>query len=242
MALVEIRDVYKSFQRDTQRIDVFNGLTLDFEEGNFLALMGPSGSGKSTLLNLIAGLDKPTSGTVRVAGSEVSSMTAEPARAVARAARRLRLSAVQSAARAHGVSERRAAAAAHRLSKKERDERVRSGARRRRSRRPHGSLSAAALGRPGAARQHRARDRRRPDADSARRADGPARRQELAGGAQPAAPAQQRVQQDDHHRDARRARRRARDDGAASREGRAHSQRRGAEPSVRRCRGAGMPR
>ena len=74
MALVEIRDVHKSFQRDTQRIDVFTGITLDVEEGAFLALMGPSGSGKSTLLNLIAGLDKPTSGTVRVAGSEVSAM------------------------------------------------------------------------------------------------------------------------------------------------------------------------
>ena len=75
MALVEIRDVHKSFQRDTQRIDVFSGITLDVEEGSFLALMGPSGSGKSTLLNLIAGLDKPTSGVVRVAGAEVSAMT-----------------------------------------------------------------------------------------------------------------------------------------------------------------------
>jgi len=74
MSLVEIRDVHKSFQRDTQRIDVFSGITLDVEEGSFLALMGPSGSGKSTLLNLIAGLDKPTSGTVRVAGAEVSAM------------------------------------------------------------------------------------------------------------------------------------------------------------------------
>jgi putative ABC transport system ATP-binding protein len=75
MALVEIRDVHKSFQRDTQSIDVFTGITLDVEEGGFLALMGPSGSGKSTLLNLIAGLDKPTRGTVRVAGAEVSAMT-----------------------------------------------------------------------------------------------------------------------------------------------------------------------
>src|ERR1041385_3054331 len=74
MALVEIRDVHKSFQRDTQRIDVFTGLTLDIEAGSFTALMGPSGSGKSTLLNLLAGLDKPTSGVVRVGGVEVSAM------------------------------------------------------------------------------------------------------------------------------------------------------------------------
>ena len=76
MALVEIRDVYKSFTRGAERIDVFTGLTLDVEQGSFTALMGPSGSGKSTLLNLIAGLDRPTSGTVRVNGAEVSAMSA----------------------------------------------------------------------------------------------------------------------------------------------------------------------
>ena len=74
MALAEIRDVHKSFQRDAQRIDVFTGLTLDIAEGSFTALMGPSGSGKSTLLNLLAGLDRPTSGSVRVAGADVSAM------------------------------------------------------------------------------------------------------------------------------------------------------------------------
>jgi putative ABC transport system ATP-binding protein len=76
MAIVEIRDVDKSFQRGAERIDVFTGLTLDIAEGSFTALMGPSGSGKSTLLNLIAGLDRPSRGTVRVAGAEVSRMTA----------------------------------------------------------------------------------------------------------------------------------------------------------------------
>ena len=75
MALVEIRDVHKSFQRNTQRIDVFTGITLDMEEGSFTALMGPSGSGKSTLLNLVAGLDRPSRGTIRVAGAEVSAMS-----------------------------------------------------------------------------------------------------------------------------------------------------------------------
>src|SRR6476619_4103034 len=76
MALVEIRNVVKTFQRDAERIEVFTGLSMDIEQGTFTALMGPSGSGKSTLLNLIAGLDKPTSGSVRVGGAEVSAMTA----------------------------------------------------------------------------------------------------------------------------------------------------------------------
>jgi putative ABC transport system ATP-binding protein len=74
MALVEVRNVNKSFQRDTQVIEVFERLSLDFEERSFTALMGPSGSGKSTLLNLIAGLDRPTSGTITVGGAEVSAM------------------------------------------------------------------------------------------------------------------------------------------------------------------------
>ncbi len=76
MALVELRDINKSFQRDTQTVEVFVDLTIDFAEGSFTALMGPSGSGKSTLLNLVAGLDKPTSGRVTVAGSEVSALSA----------------------------------------------------------------------------------------------------------------------------------------------------------------------
>lgn len=75
MALVEIRHVSKSFKREAQTVDVYNDLSIDFAEGSFTALMGPSGSGKSTLLNLVAGLDKPTHGTVRVAGAEVSAMT-----------------------------------------------------------------------------------------------------------------------------------------------------------------------
>ena len=75
MPLVEIRNVHKSFQRETERIDVFSGLSMDIEQGSFTALMGPSGSGKSTLLNLIAGLDKPTSGSVRVGEAEVSAMS-----------------------------------------------------------------------------------------------------------------------------------------------------------------------
>jgi putative ABC transport system ATP-binding protein len=75
MALVEIRDVHKSFQRETERVDIFTGLTIDIDQGTFTALMGPSGSGKSTLLNMIAGLDRPTRGVIRVGSAEVSAMS-----------------------------------------------------------------------------------------------------------------------------------------------------------------------
>ena len=75
MALVVLRNLTKSFSRDSQPIVVFDALNLEFAEGSFTALMGPSGSGKSTLLNLIAGLDRPTAGTVTVGDAEVSSMS-----------------------------------------------------------------------------------------------------------------------------------------------------------------------
>ena len=74
-AIVEVRDLYKSFTRGTETIEVLMDLNLDVAEGEFLALMGPSGSGKTTLLNLIAGLDSPTSGTIRVGDQVISSMS-----------------------------------------------------------------------------------------------------------------------------------------------------------------------
>ncbi len=74
MALVEIRGLTKVFYRDSQQIPVFENVDLDIAEGDFLALMGPSGSGKSTLLNLLAGLDKPSSGSIRVGDAVVTGM------------------------------------------------------------------------------------------------------------------------------------------------------------------------
>jgi putative ABC transport system ATP-binding protein len=73
-SLVRIRDVHKFFSRGGERIDVLKGLSVDIPQGDFLALMGPSGSGKTTLLNLIGGLDQPTSGSVNVAGVEISGL------------------------------------------------------------------------------------------------------------------------------------------------------------------------
>lgn len=73
--LVEIRDLYKHFRRGPEVVHVLEGLTLDIAAGEFVALMGPSGSGKSTLLNLLGGLDRPTSGTLRVQGLDLGQLS-----------------------------------------------------------------------------------------------------------------------------------------------------------------------
>ncbi len=74
-SVVVIRDLYKEFHRDQITIPVLSGLNLEIASGEFLSLMGPSGSGKSTLLNLIAGLDKPTSGVVQVVGENLAKLS-----------------------------------------------------------------------------------------------------------------------------------------------------------------------
>lgn len=70
--LVQIRHVAKSYRRGAQTVPVLTDITLDIAEGDFIALMGPSGSGKSTLLNLIAGIDRPDSGELLVAGVDTT--------------------------------------------------------------------------------------------------------------------------------------------------------------------------
>jgi putative ABC transport system ATP-binding protein len=74
MALIELREVSKSYRRDALEIPVLDRVTIAVDEGDFLGLMGPSGSGKSTLLNLLAGIDRPTRGTVRIGGTDISSL------------------------------------------------------------------------------------------------------------------------------------------------------------------------
>ena len=73
--MVRVRGLRKVYRRDREEIPVLDGIDLDVPAGAFEALMGPSGSGKTTLLNLIAGIDRPTAGTVEVAGTELSRLS-----------------------------------------------------------------------------------------------------------------------------------------------------------------------
>jgi putative ABC transport system ATP-binding protein len=75
MAIVEVRQVTKRFRKGDQEIVPLYECDLLVEQGEFVSLMGASGSGKSTLLNLIAGIDRPTSGSVLIAGSEITRLS-----------------------------------------------------------------------------------------------------------------------------------------------------------------------
>src|SRR5438045_4141009 len=70
--LVQIQNVSKSYNREGMEIPVLDNITLNVNEGDFVALMGPSGSGKTTLLNLIAGIDRPSRGRILVANDDLT--------------------------------------------------------------------------------------------------------------------------------------------------------------------------
>jgi putative ABC transport system ATP-binding protein len=72
--VVTIRNLAKSYRRGDQVVSVLTDINLDIAAGDYVALMGPSGSGKSTLLNLIAGIDKPDSGSLRVGGVDIMAL------------------------------------------------------------------------------------------------------------------------------------------------------------------------
>ena len=74
-ALIRIHSLNKSYTRGGQIIPVLEGVDLEVRAGEFIALMGPSGSGKSTLLNLIAGIDKPTSGSIDIGGVNIATLS-----------------------------------------------------------------------------------------------------------------------------------------------------------------------
>ncbi|MCP4837042.1 MAG: ABC transporter ATP-binding protein [Phycisphaera sp.] len=71
MSLIECRELGRTYRRGSEEIKPLENLDLDIDAGRFLALMGPSGSGKTTLLNLLAGIDRPTSGSLVIDGREV---------------------------------------------------------------------------------------------------------------------------------------------------------------------------
>jgi putative ABC transport system ATP-binding protein len=73
-AIVSARDVTRRYGEGDAAVDALRGITLDFPAGGFTAIMGPSGSGKSTLMHILAGLDRPTSGTVMIDGKDITKM------------------------------------------------------------------------------------------------------------------------------------------------------------------------
>lgn len=73
--IVHIEDIVKVYQRGTNAVRVLEGINIDINKGDFIALMGPSGSGKTTLLNLIAGIDRPTSGKLLIGGTDITTLS-----------------------------------------------------------------------------------------------------------------------------------------------------------------------
>jgi putative ABC transport system ATP-binding protein len=74
MALIETRDLWKTYQMGDELIHALRGISMQIERGEYIAIMGPSGSGKSTLMNLVGCLDTPSKGTYLLNGKEVSQM------------------------------------------------------------------------------------------------------------------------------------------------------------------------
>ena len=74
MKILEIKNVSKIYNESEVQVNAVNGVTLDFQEAEFAAIVGPSGSGKTTLLNLIGGLDNPTSGEIIIDGTNLAKL------------------------------------------------------------------------------------------------------------------------------------------------------------------------
>jgi len=75
--VIEIKALYKIYSETEVEVKAVNGISLDFEEGEFTAVVGPSGCGKTTFLNMVGGLDSPTSGTIKIDGTDISTLSSK---------------------------------------------------------------------------------------------------------------------------------------------------------------------
>ena len=170
--IVLVEDVSKEYRRDEIVIPVLSGMNLRLDQGDYMALMGPSGSGKSTLLNLIAGLDRPTSGNVFVCGQNLgttseSELAKWRSRHVGFIFQMYNLIPVLTA-----YENVELPLTLTHLNRRQRDEQVRHGAGSGRFVRSHRPLPATTFRRSGTASFHRAGDCHRSHPAGGRRADG----------------------------------------------------------------------
>ena len=158
--VVSASEVTRRYGEGEAAVDALRGVSLDVKPGELVAVMGPSGSGKSTLMHLLAALDKPTGGTIKIAGQDVGDALRSRGDDAAPPQHRLRLPVLQPAADADGGGERRPAAVDR--GREARPGVLRGPARARRTDRSAHPPSLRALGRPAAAGGDRAGARPKP--------------------------------------------------------------------------------
>ena len=168
--VVAANELTRRYGTGETAVDALRSVSLEIPRGHLTAVMGPSGSGKSTLMHILAGLDKPSSGTVEIDGVDITALKDNDLTKLRRAPYRLRLPVLQPAADAVGRGEHHPAAVDRGHAPRARV--ARGAAHGDRPREPPLAPAGRALRRPAAARRRRARARLAPDGALRRRADG----------------------------------------------------------------------